>query len=337
MVPEKCGTSALHHPFGRYSLIQHNPSASCKQYSLGWQALTFEQFHVAWGRNTSMDIDFGRRCPQGHALSEEARYCPVCGMAVDNLATRSAAELPREAVTTDLPIPATVTTPEPDGAPSQRGRSRLWWGIASGIAFLTAALLLIVTATVWIAFVAPQRQQQKLVTTLRDQGLAGQFSSDAAAVAHAQSVCRSLDNGGAQQGPKEDAIAVSIYCGKYESGFKVLTPIEVAGSITLNDTNPSTYIPSITGDSSSCQGAGGYSDISPGTEVVVKNGSGTVLTTTQLDVGSGAPPVDCQFKFSFTVMDGESDYSVTISHRGELHYTAAQLKIPDSVAITLGN
>ena len=334
MVPEKCGTSALRPPFGRYPLIQHNPSASCKQYSLGWQVLTFEQFHVAWGRNTSMDIDFERRCPQGHAMSEEARYCPACGMVVADLATGSAAESPSAATASDLPMTAPVITPqEPQEAPSQHDRSRLWWGIAA----LAIALLLSATAAFWFAIGAPQYQQQQLTTALRDQGLASQFSSDAAAVAHAQSVCRNLDNGGAQHGPKEDVIAVSIYS-KYESGFTTLSPIEVEGSFTLNDSDPLTYSPSITADSNSCQGAGGYSDISPGTEVLVENGSGTVLTTTNLGVGTGSPPTECEFTFSFTVMDGsESGYSVTISHRGELHYTAAQLKIPNEVASTMGN
>jgi hypothetical protein len=184
----------------------------------------------------------------------------------------------------------------------------------------------------------PQEQQQHLTTALRDGGMGGRFASDAAAVAYAESVCRSLDGGGPQQGPQEDAVAVSIYCSKYESGFKTLHPIQVDGSFKLNDSDPSTYIPSIMGSDSSCEGAGGYSDISSGAEVVVKNSSGTVLTTTQLGDGTGYPPVQCTFKFSFTVMDGdEGGYSVTVSHRGELHYTAAQLKIPDEVAITLGS
>lgn len=44
------------------------------------------------------------------------------------------------------------------------------------------------------------------------------------------------------------------------------------------------------------------------------------------------------FHFSFTVMDGDAGgYSVSVSHRGEVHYTAAELKIPDRVAITLGD
>jgi hypothetical protein len=184
----------------------------------------------------------------------------------------------------------------------------------------------------------PLEQQQNLTKALRQQGLAGQFASDAAAVAHAQSVCRALDNGGPQQGPQEDAVAVSIYCSKYASGFTTLHPIDVEGSFTLQDSTPLDFSPDITGQASSCQGASGYSDISAGTEVLVKNGSGTVLITTQLGVGTGSPPVNCEFTFSFTVMDGsEGGYSIAVSHRGDVHFTAEQLKIPADVALTLGN
>lgn len=352
----------------------------------------------------SMDIDPERLCLQGHPMPEGARYCPLCGMAVDDLDTRSAAEAPLADDTNLLPMPEPVSPPEPEGAPSPRPKRRRRWWVAG---FLCVALLLGATVAVWFfafrttdedrylsdlskahlladfgtadaavakgeAFCSklsagaptsgyksqqiavahfcpqfltgfsvvptPQEQQQALTTTLRERGLGGRFVSDAAAVAYAENICRSLDSGGVQQGPGEDAVAVSIYCNKYESGFKTLLPIKVDGTFTLRDLTPSIYVTSITGSNSSCEGAGGYSDISSGTEVVVKNSSGKVLTTTQLGVGTGYPPVECEFKFSFTVMDGsDGGYSVTVSHRGELHYTAAQLKIPNEVAVSMGN
>lgn len=183
----------------------------------------------------------------------------------------------------------------------------------------------------------PEEQAANLTKQLRANGLGGKFPSDAAAVAHAETVCAGLDEGGAQQGPEEDAIAVSVYCDKYAAGFKTLRPIKVAGTFTLVDTSGSYYFQSIEGGTSSCYGASGYSDIGPGTEVVVKNDEGTTLTTTNLGTGSGRPPVTCEFKFKFTVMDGESGYTVSVGRRGDLHFTAAQLKVPDSVAMTLGD
>jgi hypothetical protein len=183
----------------------------------------------------------------------------------------------------------------------------------------------------------PEEHAASLTKQLRAKNLGGKFPSDAAAVAHAQTVCAALDEGGAQQGPEEDAIAVSVYCSKYSAGFKTLHPIKVSGTFTLIDTSGSYYFQSIEGSSGSCYGASGYSDIGPGTEVVVKNDEGTTLTTTDLGVGRGFPPVRCEFKFKFTVMDGESGYTVSVGRRGDLHYTAAQLKLPGSVAATLGD
>lgn len=351
----------------------------------------------------SMDIDPERLCLQGHPMPEEARYCPTCGMAVDDLTVRSSEGPPLTTDTDVVPMVEPDSLSEPEGAPAPRPkRHRRWW--VAG--FVCVALLLGATGAAWYfafrttdedrylsdlskahlladfgtadaavakgeAFCSklkagaptsgyksqqiavarfcpqfstgfsvvptPQEKQLSLTTTLRDRGLGGRFASDAAAVAYAENICRSLDDAGAQQGPEEAAVAVSIYCIKYEAGFKTLHPIKVDGTFTLNDSDPSIYYPSITGSASSCEGAGGYSDISDGTEVVVKDSTGAVLTTTQLGRGTGSPPVDCEFKFSFTVMDGSAGaYSVTVSRRGELHYTAAELKIPNLVALTLG-
>jgi hypothetical protein len=189
----------------------------------------------------------------------------------------------------------------------------------------------------FVVLPTPMEQQGELTRKLRLDGLGGKFSSDAAAVAHATSFCQKLDDGGVQQGVQEDAIAVSVYCKKYTAGFKTLHPILVKGSIELLDYDPSTYYPSISGGASSCEGDGGYADITTGTEVVVQNAQGTVLTTTQLGRGTGLPPITCEFKFAFTVMDGEvGKYSITVADRGELHYTAAQLKVPRTVELTIG-
>lgn len=184
----------------------------------------------------------------------------------------------------------------------------------------------------------PEELSLQLTTRLRDEGLGGEFANDAAAVAHARNVCASLKQGGEQEGPEVDAVAVEVYCPAYASGFKTLRPIKVKGSFTLSDTSSSIYFQSITGSNRDCEGDSGYGDIAPGTEVVVKDNAGTVLTTTQLGRGQGFPPVLCKFRFSFTVMDGaEGGYVISVADRGDLHYSAAQLKVPGSVAITLGD
>lgn len=183
----------------------------------------------------------------------------------------------------------------------------------------------------------PEQQAVMLTTQLRDKGLGGKFPSDAAAVAHAESVCRALDEGAEQQGPEEDAVAVGIYCDKYSVGFKTLFPITVKGKFTLYDSDYSYFFKSIGGSASDCYGMSGYNDIGEGTEVLIKNEAGTVLTSTVLGRGKGVPPVLCKFTFEFTVMDGEKGgYYIEVSDRGKRHYTAAELKLPDAVSLYLG-
>jgi hypothetical protein len=189
----------------------------------------------------------------------------------------------------------------------------------------------------FVVIPTPEEQQRNLTTALREAGLGGTFPSDAAAVASAKSVCRKLDRGGSQQGPQVAEIAVSVYCPDYTSGFKTLRPIHVRGSFELTDTD--VYYSNIDFSAFGCEGTGGYSDIGPGTEVVVKDNAGKVLTTTTLGSGSGSRyGFTCRFHFAFTVMDGaEGGYVVTVSDRGNLHYSASQLQIPGDVAVTLGS
>lgn len=182
----------------------------------------------------------------------------------------------------------------------------------------------------------PEEQQASLTSKLRESGLGGTSSSDAAAVAAAKAVCAGLDAGGKQQGDKAAAIAVSVYCPKYAPGFTTLSPIDVQGTMTLIDSSPSLYYSSISSYGGSCEGTGGYSDIHSGTEVVVKDTAGKTLTTTTLGSGNGTS-YECTLPFSFTVMDGADGYVITISHRGDLHYTASDLKTPGRVSISLGD
>lgn len=180
----------------------------------------------------------------------------------------------------------------------------------------------------------PEEQQKSLTTKLRDEALGGTFASDAAAVAHAKAVCTKLDDGGAQQGPEVDAISVSVYCPEYVAGFTTLKPIKVNGTLEVTDT--SYYGDGLIASGGRCTGNDGYSDIYAGQDVLVTNGDGKQLTRTELGAGSG-DAYSCTFPFSFTVMEGEKDYVVQVSHRGELHYTQALLKTPGEVAISLGS
>ena len=217
-------------------------------------------------------------------------------------------------------------------APSRHGRRRLWWILATVILCLGLA-----GAGVGVAlFLNRDREtvDDKYLAGLREAGLTGEFNSNANAVAHGKQVCRQMVDGGKQQGMPVDKVAVEYYCPQFKEGFHVLEAITVTGSFTLKDESPNAYAPAITVSGSSCSGAGGYGDIDEGTQVTVKNGKGDILTTTFLERGSGGRFL-CTLPFSFDITEGEDRYVVSVSRRGEMSYSFADLKA-NGVALVLG-
>jgi hypothetical protein len=182
----------------------------------------------------------------------------------------------------------------------------------------------------------------RYLQTLRTKGLGGQFASDAVAVAHGHAVCTGLKGGAPAQGTAADQVAVSIYCSAFASGFHVLEKADVTGTFTLRDTSGSIDARYDLGSSSiamlddgSCTGIDGYDDIGAGTAVVVKDGNGHTITTTELGNGTGND-AECVFSFDFTATEGPNDYVVSVSHRGESHFTFTQLQ-NDGVHLSLGS
>ena len=86
-----------------------------------------------------------------------------------------------------------------------------------------------------------------------------------------------------------------------------------------------------------CQGKGGYSDISPGAQVTLKNGAGAILATTQLGTGTGAN-LSCDFKFAFANVPEVPFYSVEIARRGAVTNSLADMKANGwTFGLSLGN
>ncbi len=220
----------------------------------------------------------------------------------------------------------------PSFDPVERRSRRLWWVIAAVI----GVLALIGGAVGAVLYLTRDRQtvDDKYLLDLRSSGLSVEFNSDANAVAHGRQVCRQLEDGGAQQGLPVDQVAVGYYCPQFAEGFHVLETVTVKGSFTLQDTSPSAYSTPITVSGSSCSGSGGYDDIDQGTQVTVKNGKGDILTTTSLGSGEGGRYL-CTFPFSFEITEGEDRYVVSVSRRGEMGYSFADLK-STGVSLVLG-
>lgn len=179
----------------------------------------------------------------------------------------------------------------------------------------------------------PAEQEETYLTSLKVGGFAGQFASDAAAVAQGKVFCTRLNAGAAPQGKPVDALALPVYCPKFVDGFKVLQTATVEGTFELIDS--SLYASGIVSYGGRCTGTGGYSDIGPGTDVVVKDGSGKTLAHTTLSHGSGSE-VDCTFDFTFDIDEGADDYLVTVADRGEVHESFTEMQ-NDGLQITLGN
>lgn len=208
-------------------------------------------------------------------------------------------------------------------SPSKLSIRSSWLGTAVG-----AAIVVILAFIFWTLRNSHDREKESpdatYLSTLRDAGLAGQFNSDLNAIAHGKQVCRQLDDGGPQQGPAADKIAVDLFCPRFAEGFHILETANVTGTFVLTSRDEDAAISSIALAGPSCHGVNGYSDIDSTTQVVVRNGKGEILNTTLLGDGRGDAH-SCTFSFTFPITEGQDRYVVSVSHRGDFVYTFDQL------------
>jgi hypothetical protein len=89
-----------------------------------------------------------------------------------------------------------------------------------------------------------------------------------------------------------------------------------------------------------CEGTGGYSDIHPGTQLTVKDEAGVIVGSGTL--GAATSPADtrypCEYPFTISEVGAAKFYSVEVSKRGALTYSAADMdKMGWKVSLTLGD
>lgn len=221
-----------------------------------------------------------------------------------------------------------------DTVGSKENSTRRPWLVVSMVVLVLLLAAAGVGAYLYLNRVQVTPDDQYL-TALKESGLAGEFNSDANALAHGRQVCRQLSDGGPQQGMPADEVAVQHFCPAFAEGFHVLETTTVTGSFTLIDDSPNAYYPSIKVDGGTCTGSNGYSDINAGTVVTIKNGTGEILTTAYLEPGTGTS-YRCAFAFTFNVTEGQDQYVVSVGRRGELSFTFGRLKA-DGVALELGD
>lgn len=173
-------------------------------------------------------------------------------------------------------------------------------------------------------------REAKYLGDLRAAELGGEFASDAAAVSSGRAVCTRLNEGGENQGPPAELIAVENFCPEYAGGFRELTSFEVTGTFVLYSDR---YI---------CVGGGlsltrGFDDISGNTDVKWENPAGKRLATTTLGDAKLSGRRGCEWTFTAELPEGEERYLLTIGRRGTQEYTEAELKVPGAVAVRLGS
>lgn len=94
------------------------------------------------------------------------------------------------------------------------------------------------------------------------------------------------------------------------------------GSVTLHTGD------GLTRSGTSCRGSGGYSDLTAGAPVTIKNESGAIIATGSLDAGvsdPSYPTVVCRFSYTIANVPGAKFYTIEVSHRGGLTYSQDQL------------
>jgi hypothetical protein len=110
---------------------------------------------------------------------------------------------------------------------------------------------------------------------------------------------------------------------------------QITGTFTLMDTSSS---PSVAVVGSDCWGTVGYSDIEEGATVTLRDEHGTVLASGALSLGHG-DATGCSFTFTLDdVPDSATFYAVTVSHRGEISKSHADM-VSDgwTFSLTLGS
>ncbi len=90
----------------------------------------------------------------------------------------------------------------------------------------------------------------------------------------------------------------------------------------------------------SCRGEGGYSDITPGTEVLLTSGTGDILDVTRL--GDAAEPEylgssGCVYTFELSVPRGHEYYTVEVGSRGSFTYTFEEITDEGTLMYSMGS
>lgn len=83
-----------------------------------------------------------------------------------------------------------------------------------------------------------------------------------------------------------------------------------------------------------CNGSGGYSDISAGGDVTLKDGNQHIIGSTALQGGTTTDGLTCTFTATAQSVPEVSFYSLTVGHRAAVTYSLSEIKA-DQWTVTL--
>jgi hypothetical protein len=111
----------------------------------------------------------------------------------------------------------------------------------------------------------------------------------------------------------------------------------ITGTFVLYDTHLTGGIKEID-ENANCEGARGYSDISPGVSALIKDESGKVIGSAVLPIGGGYG-TKCSFDLDFgLVTDDAKFYVFNVAGRGDVSYSHDQLASKGwTVSLSLGD
>ena len=202
--------------------------------------------------------------------------------------------------------------PSADAASPAKSRSKRRWLLVTivGVALLVAG----VSGVTLGGLLTRKSPDEKYLAALRASGLAGQFASDANAIAHAKQTCRTLDDGGPQQGRSVDKVAVDRLLPAILQRLPRARDCHRLGHLHTHRQLTEHLLSVDHQLRVGCSGSDGYSDVNEGTQVVVKNGKGEILATTTLGHGTGSR-YQCTFPVSFDITEGQDRYLISTGRR----------------------
>ena len=96
----------------------------------------------------------------------------------------------------------------------------------------------------------------------------------------------------------------------------------LTGNLTLTSAGD---FPQLAVDNPVCTGTGGYDDLTEGAEVTVRDDKDKLIATGNLLAGFRIDDDTCTFKYVIAKVPSAKFYVVTVTHRGGVTYSAAEL------------